>query len=77
MIYFEFDDSNFNCDAHIEDSNFANNLRTRLTFSTVIAVQADGDELERSCAILGRQMPPNGVYTFLGNNAREIARNWF
>jgi hypothetical protein len=76
MIYFEFDDSNVDCEGHIEDSNFSDNLKKRLTFSTVIAAQADGDELERSCAILGRQLPPNRVYTFLGNNAREIARNW-
>jgi hypothetical protein len=73
MIYFEFDDSNFNYQGHVGDSN---NIVERSKFSTVIEIQADGDELERCCEILGRELPPNRVYTFLGVNAQEIARNW-
>lgn len=40
-------------------------------------ILASGDELERCCAILGRQLPPRPVYIFLGDNAKEIARNWY
>lgn len=42
----------------------------------VVSIQADGEELERCCEILGRPMPPCRVYTFLGVNAQEIATNW-
>ena len=73
MIYFEFDNSNFDYQGHVGDSN---NLVVRSKSSTVIEIQADGDELERCCEILGRELPPNRVYTFLGVNAQEIARNW-
>jgi len=45
-------------------------------YKNIVEIQADGDELERCCAILGRRLPPNSVYTFLGNNAQEIAKNW-
>ena len=77
MIYVEFDDSNFNREGCVNNPQFSDNLRNCLTFSTVIAVQSDGHELERCCAILGRELPPNLVYTFLGVNAQEIARNWY
>jgi hypothetical protein len=39
-------------------------------------IQADGDELVKCCEILGRQLPKRRVYTFLGTNAQEIAKNW-
>jgi hypothetical protein len=39
-------------------------------------IQADGDELVKCCEILGRQLPKCRVYTFLGTNAQEIAKNW-
>lgn len=42
----------------------------------IVAVQADGDELARCCAILGRQLPTSRVYTFVGDNAKEIVINW-
>lgn len=45
-------------------------------YSNVIKIQADGDELQRCCDILGRQLPNNRVYTFVGVNAQEIAANW-
>jgi hypothetical protein len=79
MIYFEFADSTeFNCQGHVKDSNFANNINERSKFSTVTKVEADGDELEQCCIILGRNLPYPcvRVYTFLGVNAQEIARNW-
>jgi hypothetical protein len=44
---------------------------------TVTEVQADCDELTHCCAILGRQLPPNRVYTFVGDNAKEIVKNWY
>jgi hypothetical protein len=43
---------------------------------SVTQVQADGDELEKSCKILGRHLPDTRVYTFYGDNAREILLNW-
>jgi hypothetical protein len=46
-------------------------------YEVMTKIQASGDELERCCAILGRQLPPNREYTFLGDNAREIAMNWY
>jgi hypothetical protein len=49
----------------------------RLNYNKITEIQADGDELERCCAILGRQLPPCRVYTFLGNTAQEIACNWY
>ena len=76
MIYFEFADSDFNREGHVGDYNLPNSLAECSKFSTVIEVQADGDELEKCCEILGRELPPNRVYTFLGVNAQEIARNW-
>lgn len=76
MIYFECADSDFNREGHVGDYNLSNLLAESSKFSTVIEVQADGDELEKCCEILGRELPPNRVYTFLGVNAQEIARNW-
>jgi hypothetical protein len=49
----------------------------RCNSRNITEIQADGDELERCCAILGRQLPPCRVYTFFGNNAKEIACNWY
>ena len=47
-------------------------------YEAIVKVQADGYELDRCCAILGRPLPPTTVlcYTFLGDNAKEIAANW-
>ena len=42
----------------------------------ITEIQADGDELVKCCEILGRQLPKKRVYTFLGHNAQEIAKNW-
>ena len=45
-------------------------------YFSVKEIKADGDELVKCCEILGRQLPKSGSYTFLGNNAQEIAKNW-
>lgn len=42
----------------------------------ITEIEADGHELQYCCNILGRNLPPNRVYVFLGDNAKEIARNW-
>lgn len=76
MIFFEFSDSTFNVEGHVDDSDFSEKIVVRSKFSTVIEVQADGHELEHCCKILGRELPPCRVYTFLGVNAQEIVRNW-
>jgi hypothetical protein len=76
MIFFHFSDSFFNIEGHVGDSDFSEKIVELSKFSTVTEVQADCDELERCCEILGRELPPCRVYTFLGVNAQEIARNW-
>jgi hypothetical protein len=75
MIYLTFNYGDERS-GHIEDKLLNNGLIERLEYYEVTEVQADGDELERCCEILGRELPPNRVYTFLGVNAQEIARNW-
>jgi hypothetical protein len=75
MIYFTFNYGD-EMSGHIEDKLLNNDLIERLEHYEVTEVQADCDELERCCEILGRELPPNRVYTFLGVNAQEIARNW-
>jgi hypothetical protein len=42
---------------------------------SMVRIQADGDELIRCCQILGRPIP-DGCYSFMGDNAKEIAANW-
>lgn len=45
--------------------------------SLVARVQADGDELWKAWAILGRNMRISAsVYKFFGDNAKEIVANW-
>ena len=72
MIYFKFKNSIDNIQAHCGEPSF---IQTREPMNC-LNVQADGDELAKACAILGRPLPPNRVYTFYGNNAVEIAANW-
>jgi hypothetical protein len=59
---------------HVADIALRNNLN--LHYDQINEIQADGDELDKCCYILGRNLPTKRVYTFLGNNAREIAKNW-
>jgi hypothetical protein len=53
-------------------------LETNLNacYKQITEIQANGDELVKCCEILGRELPKRSVYTFLGTNAQEIARNW-
>jgi len=41
----------------------------------VISVQCDGDELSAACIILNRTTTER-VFTFFGDNAREVVANW-
>jgi len=59
---------------HINDDDLTYILNK--SFFNIAEIQADGDELVKCCEILGRQLPKKRVYTFLGNNAQEIAKNW-
>lgn len=60
---------------HVNEGSLTSNLNFK--FNEITEIQADGDELEKCCDILGRNLPTNTrVYTFLGNNAKEIAKNW-
>lgn len=59
---------------HIGDLTFSKRLND--SSWRVQSIQADGHELAKCCEILGRALPPRFVYTFFGDNAKEIARNW-
>lgn len=59
---------------HVNDSELSVNFENNWRYVTII--QADGDELENCCDILGRPYPSSRVYHFLGDNAKEIAANW-
>ena len=59
---------------HVNGGSLASNLNSK--FNEITKIQADGDELDKCCDILGRNLPTKRVYTFLGNNAKEIAKNW-
>ena len=67
-------ESGYQFSGHIYESALKTNLN--LNYAEFTEIQADGDELARCCAILGRKLPSMRVYTFLGNNAKEIAMNW-
>lgn len=61
---------------HVNDSIDSLTLNLNNCYLSIKQIQADGDELAKCCEILGRQLPKCRVYTFLGNNAQEIAKNW-
>ncbi len=64
----------FSASGHIGDEFLSSMLHEN--YLDVTTIQADGDELARACALLGRNMPPVKVYKFIGENAKEIALNW-
>jgi hypothetical protein len=64
----------YNYSGHVGDSTLERNLN--YSYKEISKIQADGDELVKCCEILGRQLPKRRVYTFLGINAQEIAKNW-
>jgi hypothetical protein len=59
---------------HINQDSLTINLNKY--YYEVTEIQADSDELVKCCGILGRKLPDCRVYTFLGSNAQEIAKNW-
>ena len=67
-------ESGYQFSGHICESALRTNLIPR--YADITEIQADGAELALCCAILGRKLPSMRVYTFLGNNAKEIAVNW-
>ena len=77
MIFFTASSNHleWNSKGHIGDTDLA--LAVNCGYEAFVKVQADGDELERCCAILGRRRPDKRVYTFIGDNAKEIAANWY
>jgi len=74
MLYATFSDTSSDVSGHVGEESLTRNLNYNCL--EVMEIQADGDELEKCCEILGRQLPRCRVYTFLGSNAQEIARNW-
>ena len=73
MLY-AITESGYEFFGHINESALKTNLN--LKYAEITEIQADGDELKKCCDILGRSLPNGRVYTFLGNNAKEIAVNW-
>jgi hypothetical protein len=59
---------------HIQNDSLTEELN--YSYKEITEIKVDGDELEKACEILGRQLPRRRVYTFLGINAQEIAKNW-
>ena len=74
MLYATFSDTYLNISGHVGSSTVERNLNH--SHNKITEIQADGDELVKCCEILGRQLPRRRVYTFLGINAMEIAKNW-
>jgi hypothetical protein len=74
VIYFSSPSFPDSLGGHIGNTSFEQELRKNAR--EVTEVQADGDELYRCCRILGRDLPPRPVHTFIGDNAKEIALNW-
>jgi hypothetical protein len=75
MLYATHTTTHYNkISGHVGQESLKNVLNE--IYASITEVQADGDELKHCCDILGRQLPKSRVYTFLGNNAQEIARNW-
>lgn len=60
---------------HVNEHELKVNLLYNWKYVTCI--RADGDELVKCCDILGRSYPSFRVYSFTGNNAQEIAANWY
>ena len=59
---------------HTGDNGLASTVNN--AYEAYVKVQADGDELKRCHQILGRT-PNRAVHIFLGNDAKEIAANWY
>lgn len=74
MLYANTTTDIYKYKGHVHDELLARNLR--YSYKEITEIQADGDELVKCCEILGRNLPKCRVYTFLGNNAQEIACNW-
>lgn len=74
VIYFTFPSFLDSLGGHIGHASFEQELKKHAR--EVTEIQADGDELVRCCRILGRDLPPRRVHTFIGDNAKEIALNW-
>jgi hypothetical protein len=66
--------SNYSVNGHTGDNGLASTVN--MAYEAYVLVQADGDELKRCCQILGRA-PNRAVHIFLGDNAKEIAANWY
>jgi hypothetical protein len=47
-----------------------------LAYTSVNEVQADGEELELCFKLLSRTHNGQPVYTFVGESAQEIVKNW-
>jgi hypothetical protein len=73
MLYAKFLEGN-EVSGHIGDVGLERTLN--YTSENTVEIQADGDELDKCCRILGRGLPPKRVYIFKGVNAMEIAGNW-
>lgn len=74
MLYANTTTDIYKYKGHVHDLALTDDLNS--SYKDITEIQADGDELVKCCGILGRNRPNTRVYTFLGNNAQEIACNW-
>jgi hypothetical protein len=44
-------------------------------FTSIDCISVSGDDLETCCRLLGRPLPNCEIYTFYGDNAKEICLN--
>jgi hypothetical protein len=77
MIFFTASLSHPECTVNGHNGDSGLTRTVNYGYEAIVKVQADGDELERCCAILGRRRPDKRVYIFCGDNAKEIAANWY
>jgi hypothetical protein len=75
MLYATIKSLQFNVSGHVGCSDLKGTLKSE--YKEVEEIYADGDELNHCCLILDRKHPPTRGYTFIGENAKEIARNWY
>lgn len=66
--------SDIETSGHVGDTILAFHLNAY--YPNITQIQADGDELEKCCEILGRPLPRRRDFIFLGDDAKTIAANW-
>lgn len=75
MLYVQFKE--FRLALHVGEKVSSRYSKAQDLINDVVSVQADGDELDLACRILGRTSIGLGaVHSFYGAFAQEIVGNW-